>query len=71
MDYFELRAENPADNKRFFYQLDGEGIRHQLVAFTKQINDPENDVISHVDEAVTMAIHQIIGSYYKGDRNQI
>ncbi len=23
-DYFEIRYENPADNKRYFYQLDGE-----------------------------------------------
>jgi len=29
-DYFELRFENPTDNKRFFYQLDGEGIRYVL-----------------------------------------
>ena len=27
-DYFEVRYENPADNKRYFYQLDGEGIRY-------------------------------------------
>ena len=27
-DYFEIRYENPADNRRYFYQLDGEGIRY-------------------------------------------
>lgn len=36
-DYFEIRYENPADNKRYFYQLDGEGIRYELVAFLKAI----------------------------------
>ena len=36
-DYFEIRRENPADNKRYFYQLDGEGIRYQLVAFARAI----------------------------------
>ena len=36
-DYFEIRFENPADNKRCFYQLDGEGIRYELVAFAKAI----------------------------------
>lgn len=34
-DYFELRYENPSDNKRYFYQLDGEGIRNELAAFTR------------------------------------
>lgn len=36
-DYFEVRYENPADNRRYFYQLDGEGIRHELVSFVKAI----------------------------------
>lgn len=36
-DYFELRYENPADNRRYFYQLDGEGLRCQIVAFLRAI----------------------------------
>ena len=36
-DYFEVRYENPTDNKRYFYQLDGEGIRYEIVAFAKAI----------------------------------
>ena len=36
-DYFELRYEDSNDNKRFFYQLDGEGIRYEIVAFIKSI----------------------------------
>lgn len=36
-DYFELRYENVEDNMRYFYQLDGEGIRYALVAFVKSI----------------------------------
>ena len=35
MDYFELRCENPADNKRYFYQLDGEGFCNELAAFMR------------------------------------
>ena len=38
MDYFELRYENPADNRRYFYQLDGEGIRNELVVFTRLLS---------------------------------
>ena len=27
-DYFEIRREDPNENKHYFYQLDGEGIRY-------------------------------------------
>ena len=30
-DYFEVRFEDQTDNKRYFYQLDGEGIRYEIV----------------------------------------
>ncbi|MBQ7251915.1 MAG: adenylyltransferase/cytidyltransferase family protein [Kiritimatiellae bacterium] len=36
-DYFEERHEKAEENRRFFYQLDGEGIRAQLVAFSRAI----------------------------------
>ena len=38
-DYFEMRYENPVDNRRYFYQLDGEGIRNELVVFVRAIVD--------------------------------
>lgn len=41
-DYFEIRYENPADNKRYFYPLDGEGIRYELVAFVNSITTGKN-----------------------------
>ena len=40
-DYFELRFENPANNKRYFYQLDGEGIRNELLCFMRAIENDE------------------------------
>ena len=36
-DYFEIRYENPVDNRRHFYQLFGEGIRNELVVFARSI----------------------------------
>ena len=36
-DYFEVRYENPANNRRYFYQLEGEGIRLELVSFVQAI----------------------------------
>ena len=42
-DYFELRYENPAENKRYFYQVDGEGIRYELVQLAAAIKKGEAD----------------------------
>ena len=50
-DYFEIRYENPADNKRYFYQLDGEGIRYELVSFVKHINGEMNNGLLSADVA--------------------
>ena len=37
-DYFEIRYESADDKKRYFYQLDGEGVRNQLSVFTRSID---------------------------------
>ncbi len=50
-DYFELRFENPEENKRYFYQLDGEGIRYELVAFTKSIET--GSLNSYIEQSVS------------------
>ena len=60
-DYFELRCEDPADNKRWFYQLDGEGIRYELVAFTRAIE--RGRLISDIDEGVTLAISAVMEDF--------
>jgi choline-phosphate cytidylyltransferase len=60
-DYFEIRYENPAENKRYFYQLDGEGIRYELVAFSKAI-EMEKD-LSNISDCVTEAITEIMDAF--------
>lgn len=63
-DYFEIRYENPADNRRHFYQLDGEGIRYELVAFVKAIEGRmKND---YIDISLTKEFAGIIEDYYTG-----
>lgn len=62
-DYFEIRYENNADNKRYFYQLDGEGIRYELVAFVKAIETGKR--ISYVEESVSEEICKIVEDFYK------
>lgn len=32
-DYFELRYENPNDNKKYFYKWDGAGLRYEIQEF--------------------------------------
>ena len=65
-DYFEIRYENPENNKRYFYQLDGEGIRFELLAFVKAINATRQN--RFLEENITECISEIIGNYYQGDQ---
>lgn len=64
-DYFEIRYENIADNKRYFYQLDGEGIRYEIVSFAKAIEGVQNT--SYVSEKVSVAISKIMEDFYAGN----
>lgn len=60
-DYFEIRYEDPLKNRRYFYQLDGEGIRYELVAFLKAV-EKGKDIISSITYEETNAIVDILGS---------
>lgn len=60
-DYFEVRYENQENNKRFFYQLDGEGIRYEIVAFAKSVESKKN--ISCVSEGVSEAIVGVVQDF--------
>lgn len=61
-DYFEVRYENPNDNKRYFYQLDGEGIRMQILRFVKSI---EREQFNYsIPKDVSSAITNVIQDFY-------
>ena len=62
-DYFEMRYENPANNRRFFYQLDGEGIRYMLVSFVKSIQRGQPS--DYVAEVVSDAIVSVTNDFYR------
>ena len=64
-DYFEIRYENASDNKRYFYQLDGEGIRYELVAFVKAIQGDKS--MSKIDREVTYAVSEILQDVKEGN----
>jgi len=61
-DYFELRYENPADNKRYFYQLEGEGLRYELVSFLKSIENLKS--FSYVEKSISCAVIKLIEDFY-------
>lgn len=61
-DYFEIRYENPADNRRYFYQLDGDGIRYELVSFVKSMESLRP--CYYIMQNTTMAINKVIEDYY-------
>ena len=61
-DYFELRYENPADNKRYFYKLDGEGIRYEIVSFIKAIQTRKNS--PYLTENISSSIIRTIEPFY-------
>ncbi len=60
-DYFEVRFENQTENKRHFYQLDGEGIRYEIVAFAKAIEKGSDNF--YVSEDISKGIVQVIEDY--------
>ena len=61
-DYFEARYENPENNKRYFYQLDGEGIRYEIVSFVKAVENQSS--ISLISEPVSVAISRVMEDFY-------
>lgn len=62
MDYFELRYEDASKNRRYFYQLDGEGIRYELVSFVKAIESGRESF--YIQPSTSSAIVQIIEDFY-------
>ena len=63
-DYFEIRYENPADNKRYFYQLDGEGFRFELITFAQAIANGASN--SYISRDISRSLCKVMGDYYLG-----
>ncbi len=63
-DYFEVRYEDFNNNIRYFNQLDGEGIRSQLLAFVRAIK--HSNPKTYIDQQVSIEISKIIETYNNG-----
>lgn len=68
-DYFEVRFENADENKRHFYQLDGEGIRYEIVAFAKAVESGKHNI--YIGEETSKAIVGVVESFNKGEYTEI
>lgn len=62
-DYFEVRYENPENNKRYFYQLDGEGIRYELNAFCRAIERRKSQI--YIEADVSREFVRVIQDFYE------
>lgn len=66
-DYFELRYENPADNKKFFYKWDGFGLRYEIQEFISCIlNNRYSSARLRRRESIKMA--EVMERFSTGDR---
>ena len=60
-DYFEIRSEDQTQNRRFFYQLDGEGIRNELASFARAIQTDHG--YAFIERETTRAIAGLVGRF--------
>ncbi len=68
-DYFEIRYENPQLNHRYFYQLDGEGIRYEIAAFLKAIRIGKP--ITYISRDVSLSIASMEDLFYSGKTHHL
>lgn len=64
-DYFEVRYEAAEENRRYFYQLEGEGIRYELVAFHKAVSSGRNT--AYLTHNISEAIARIMEKFRSAD----
>lgn len=68
-DYYEVRYEDQSQNKRYFYQLEGEGIRYELVAFKRAVD--RGTKIHNIEKDVTLKIAEIMEQYEKKENMRV
>lgn len=64
-EYFEVRYENQENNRRYFYQLDGEGIRYELVSFARSIETEKS--MSNVEKNISCNIAGVMEQFMNGE----
>lgn len=65
-DYFEVRYEDQAKNKKFFYSYDGEGLRYEIQEFLSMIVNNRRSCYK-LRRRESVAIAEIIEKYRNGE----
>lgn len=60
-DYFEIRYEDSSQNKKYFYQLNGEGIRYQIAAFVHALQI--NQSFEYIENDISICISKIMNLF--------
>ena len=60
-EYFEMRFERAENNRRYFYQLDGEGIRYEIVSFVNAIEKGKSSMA--VSKNISIEIARIMDDF--------
>lgn len=66
-EYFEIRYEDTSRNARYFYHLEGEGIRQEIVTFIRSIRAGKYLSGTHLEKETTQCICNTISNYYAGN----
>lgn len=62
-EYFEIRYENQNENKKYFYQLDGEGIRYEILAFARAVENKKRGY--YLKDDISLNIATVIERFSK------
>lgn len=68
-DYFEIRYENPNENKKYFYQLEGEGLRYMLADFAKSVEKGRKSL--YIDRETSLAIAAVMEKFGSKDHMSV
>ena len=60
-DYFEIRYEDSSQNKKYFYQLNGDGIRYQIAAFVHTLQN--NQSFEYIGNDISICISKIMNLF--------
>lgn len=65
-DYFEIRFDDPEQNKKYFYPFAGEGMRYEIKDFVSAIL-AQGGFFSRVSETEILFMSQIMESLFEGN----
>lgn len=66
-DYFEIRFEDPGQNKKYFYPFAGEGLRYEIKDFVSAIL-AEGGYYSKLSNKENIAMTQVLEEYLDGNK---